>query len=168
MPTLTYTTGIVDTMLREATPTQSYGTAGTLSVDNDDAGTGFDKQALLQFTGLFGTASNQIPYGARITSAALTLQSTDAGDGVALHRMLTSWTGAATWAGFGGNGIQAGSEAAASADLTTGRLGTLGATSFDVTASVQAWSNGALNYGWAFLPLGSNGWSFSSAEGATP
>jgi len=50
----------------------------------------------------------------------------------------------------------------------TGRLGTLGATHFDVTASVQAWSNGALNYGWAFLPLGSNGWSFSSAEGATP
>jgi VCBS repeat-containing protein len=43
----------------------------------------------------------------------------------------------------------------------------IGTRTFDVTASVQAWAGGATNYGWAFLPSGTNGWDFYSAEGTT-
>jgi hypothetical protein len=37
-----------------------------------------------------------------------------------------------------------------------------------VTAPVQAWVNGVPNFGWALLPLGSNGWDFSTRAGPTP
>jgi hypothetical protein len=66
------------------------------------------------------------------------------------------------------NGIQAdGIEALATPDATTGPVGALGATTIDVTKSVQAWSAGAANNGWTLLPLGNDGWDFQSAQGAT-
>ncbi|HEX2135927.1 MAG TPA: phytase [Microvirga sp.] len=161
--------GTLDTMVRQASPGTSYGGAATLNPDGDDpSGTGQDNQALLLFSNLFGTASGQIPAGAMITSATLTLQTTNAGDGTTLHRMLTPWSGAtATWTSLQG-GIQAdGTDAVAKSDGMTGKVGALGATTIDVTASLQAWAGGKANYGWALLPTGGDGWGFDSAEGTT-
>jgi hypothetical protein len=81
--------------------------------------------------------------------------------------MGTGWSETDSWTSLG-NGVQAdGTEAHSSADATGGPFGT-GPTTFDVTASVQAWANGQPNHGWVFLPAGRDGWDFSSAEGATP
>ncbi len=35
---------------------------------------------------------------------------------------------------------------------------------FDVTDTVQIWSNGKPNYGWVFLNTGGNGWDFYASE----
>ena len=81
--------------------------------------------------------------------------------------MLAPWQEASTWNSLV-NGVQAdGVEAVSSADAVTGSV-TDGVTTIDVTSSIEAWLNGAANYGWAFLSLGSDGWRFSSSEGGTP
>jgi len=43
-----------------------------------------------------------------------------------------------------------------------------GTTTIDVTESVRAWIDGETNYGWAFLPLGGDGWDFVRADGESP
>jgi len=81
--------------------------------------------------------------------------------------MLTEWSGGSTWESLG-DGVQAdGEQATVDPDTETGAVG-LGTTSIDVTASVQAWGDGETNYGWAFLPLGDDGWDFATAEGESP
>lgn len=166
--------GTLDTMVRQGSPDASYGDArigGFRAVHIDAADQnvrGQESQGLLQFTGLIGTGFGQVPRGAHITSATLTLHDSDAGDGAALHRMLASWDEGATWSSLG-NGIQADdTEAVATPDLVTGQHPGSGSRTFDVTASVQAWTDGAKNEGWAFLPLGDNGWDFRSSEGQAP
>jgi hypothetical protein len=156
-------TGAHDTMLREGKPSTTYGTATNLSVDGHDGGG--NNQVLLRFDGLFGPGG-RIPQGARITEATLTLQTTDEGGGAEIHRMLTAWSDeTATWesleAGIQANGIEAVTEP----DLVTGQQNTLEASTFDVTHSLQAWTSGADNHGWAFQALSNNGWDFSSSEG---
>ena len=38
----------------------------------------------------------------------------------------------------------------------------------DVTSDVHAWSSGAANYGWGFLPTGSDQVAWESSESGTP
>ena len=162
-------TGTVDTMLRQDAPTSRSGTATALNLDSDDpGGTAHWSEALLRFDNLVGTDANQVPTGAHVLSATLNLQTTDTGDGGEFHRMLQTWNNDSTWNTMI-NGIQAdGTEALSSVDASTGRVGSLGLRPIDVTSSVQAWIDGADNYGWAILPLGSDGWRFGSAEYTTP
>jgi hypothetical protein len=102
-----------------------------------------------------------------VDGATLEVETTNDGDGAAVHRMLTGWSDDDTWASLG-DGVQAdGNEATADPDTETGAVGE-GVTAIDVTASVQAWVDGESNDGWAFLPLGTDGWDFSTAEGGTP
>jgi hypothetical protein len=172
MPTVSFQqgvngyTGTADTMIQQATPTTAYGTSTKLSTDT---GTNANVQTLLTFDGLFGTGPGQIPLGATITSATLTLQTTNgSAQGASLHRMLTNWTGVPTWTWDSfNNGIQFdGTEAVAAADVSTGAV-IAGSRDLNVTNSLQAWSNGAANYGWAFKAGGTDGWDFYSAQGAT-
>ncbi|MDB5593896.1 MAG: hypothetical protein JWM36_857, partial [Hyphomicrobiales bacterium] len=161
-------TGTLDTMLRQAAPTTSYGDVTVLNSDSDDAnGTGNANQVLLMFANLIGSGAGQIPIGSTITSATLTLQTTDTGNGAELHRMLTTRSGTDTWNSMT-NGIQAnGTDAVGTSDRTTGFVGTTGPTSFNVLTSVQAWASGAVNDGWVFIPsAGGDGWKFSSSEGS--
>src|SRR5918998_4412431 len=105
MPTTTFSSGIVDTQLQQASPSVSSASALKVGVDT---GTGEAVQTLLSFTNLFGSGPGQIPLGATITSATLTLQTTNASaQGGSLHRMLTNWTDVPswTWDAFGA-GIQ--------------------------------------------------------------
>jgi myo-inositol-hexaphosphate 3-phosphohydrolase len=154
-----------DTMLTEYQPNKNYASATSFSVDDSDRRLGNrENQALLQFADLIGADRNQVPAGATITKATLTLETTNGGNGAALYRMLTPWDENSTWTSLS-NGIQAdGTEAAATADFATGRT-SVGITMLDVTTSVQDWAKGAANYGWAFLSSGNNGWDFASSEG---
>ena len=160
--------GTVDTFLQEAQPDADNATAPTLNVDtNDPQGSGQAVQALLRFEGVVGGNGGQIPLGARVTSATLALQTTNDGDGAELYPMLVDWSDADSWVSLGGGVQTDGTQAATTPDVTPGPVA-LGTTTVDVTASVARWVDGDANYGWLFRATGSDGWDFSSAEGATP
>jgi hypothetical protein len=158
-------TGSSDTMLRQSKPTNNLGASSVITVDGADS-SGLPIQGLLRFGDIFGNGLGQVPGGAVITSATLTLNVTDGtSQPLSLYRMLTGWIEGSTWNSFV-NGVQTdGIEAATTAEVTVASLGS-GSRSIDVTQSVQDWANGGPNYGWAFLMTGSNGLGFSSSEGA--
>jgi hypothetical protein len=166
-------TGTLDTMLKQASPTAGSGTATTLRVD---AGTGVEVQTLLGFDNLFGPGPGQIPLGATITSATLTLQTTNgSNNGGSLYRMLSDWNNASTWNSLT-NGVQIdGSEAVAIADATVGVATTGSSKVVDVTKSLQAWASAgttaeahnAANQGWLFKTPSTDAWDFDSSEATT-
>ncbi|AXY42274.1 Ig-like domain-containing protein [Halomonas sp. JS92-SW72] len=157
--------GVVDTFLYEGQPRANRSSQKTLTVDSEERRG--EMQALVRFENIFGDAAGQIPLGATILSATLELRTTTSGDGATLHRMLRPWSDGDTWDSLQ-NGIQAdGIEAMIQSDLNTGFI-PAGTTRLDVTTSLQAWADGENNLGWAFLPLGPDGWSFDSAEGTSP
>lgn len=131
-------------------------------------GTGSQEQGLLAFTGLIGPGSAQVPPNATIRKAILTLTTEGANaqsqTGARLHRMLVPWTGSDTWISLGA-GVQLGSECETFPDVTVGsEIATNGTRSFDVTAAVQAWSDGVPNYGWAIFGDGDDMWTFRSSD----
>lgn len=172
MPTVTIQqnvggyTGTLDTYLRKGRPTSQYGTATQVYADGSDSDL-VPRQGLLSFENIFGDGPGQIPLGATITSATLTLTMSDGTSSpVQFHRMAQDWTSLPswTWDSFG-DGIQTdGTEALAAADVTLSGLGG-GTQSINVLQSLQAWSAGAANYGWLLSSGGSDGFAFSSSEG---
>ena len=164
-------TGTVDTMLRERYPNDNYGIAFVTSPQGE---TGYHTQGLLQFGNLFGTGPGQIPVGATIVSATLTLMTTNpAADAGTINPMLVSWNASSTWNSMVG-GVTVGTEASSSNVITIGAA-TVGLHSYDVSASVQAWAaagttasaENAANHGWLFN-LTTNTidfWNFTSADG---
>jgi len=139
------------------------GANAIINVDSDDGGI---RQALLRFDNIFGVAPGQVPPGAVITAATLTLNQTDNGNPVNLYRMLVTWDQTtATWNLLGGGLTADGTEAVATADaVTPGLNGVVGAITMDVTTSVRAWAAGQPNYGWALIPTGGDGWRWNSSE----
>jgi hypothetical protein len=160
--------GSVDTNLIEAQPETTFTTAKTITIDTrDPQSTSNEAQALVRFDGIFGDSDDQIPTGVSVHRATLLVETVDGGDGAAVHRMLANWSDEDTWASTDG-GIQAdGDEAVTTPETETGAVST-GSTSIDVTESVQRWADGEPNHGWAFLPLGEDGWDFETSEGGTP
>ncbi len=160
--------GTRDTFIRQSAPAASAATSTELRVDGDDpSGSGLAIQTLIAFDGVFGADSAQVPPGASIVSARLELTGTDAGDPLALHRMLVPWAEEAVWNDFGADGIVPGSECLAAADASAAAV--TGAVAFDATAALAAWSGDpCAAYGWAVLPAGADGWRASSSEGAAP
>src|SRR5688500_8395606 len=145
-------------------------------VDQDDNGSAGSQpsQGLVRFDNLIGPGPGQVPQGATITAASLTLRTGSEGSDesstpTSLHRMLASWGEASTWDSLDGGVTADGVEAAATADGTVTPSINGGAVSFDVRASVQAWSsNPASNRGWALLAGGTNGWRLESSEALDP
>jgi hypothetical protein len=127
-------------------------------------------QALLRFSDIYGNLPNQIQANAPVESASLKFytESASRDDGVSAHRMLIDWNCGTTWNAMG-NGIQANNtEAASTADDVLYSQVSGGFDSFDVTASVEAWSLGqSPNYGWGFINSGSDGWDFYTSERST-
>lgn len=160
--------GTSDTNLREADPEEGYGDAPTVTVDTEDPqNTDNRAQALVRFDGVVGDGDGQVPPSATVKSATLTVETVDEGSGGSVHRLLRDWSESDTWASLD-DGIAAdGSEAVADPETETGAVST-GQTTIDVTAGVQAWVGGEPNHGWAILPLGDDGWDFSTVEGETP
>jgi len=160
--------GTTDTTLAQNAPNVAAGSASTLGIDGDDPSeSGLDSQGLLRFADVFGSRPGEVPPGVLIRSATLELSTSDAGSGAVLHRMLSGWTENQSWSAFGGNGIQPGVEASLEPEATAS--GAEGVVRVDVSRSLEAWSAAPCsNQGWAMLPLGSDGWDFSSSEGAVP
>ena len=167
-------TGTHDTELRGAAPDTVQVNNTAITVDLDDAA-GIS-QGLLRFEGVFGNNPDQVPLGAEIVSATLTLVHSVAnagGDPVEMHRLLIPFDEAtATYNNFGATpGLQAdGTEAAVNVDarIISAGLATPFTLNIDVTPTVQAWANGAPNYGWGFIPTGTDGYRIDSSESVNP
>lgn len=139
-------------------PAANFGSVDTLAVDDDPGGSAGNPnlesltRILLRFPGLLGPAPGQVPFGAAISSASITLRTTAdefAGTGAALavHEVLAPWSeSSVTWDGFGGGGT-AGVEYSAAPLSSFAPNAVSTAFSFDITAAAQAWSEGAANHG---------------------
>jgi hypothetical protein len=162
-------TGAKDTYIGDGSvgvtqPGANLGQASVVRCDGDA-----DKeQGLLRFDDIVGTASGRIPPGATIERAFLVLTTegtnADSATGGRLHRMSSTWNEASTWNSLG-SGVQLGTEALATADHSTGAVSKTTRT-FDVTASVQAWVDGAPNHGWLVQAAGTDRWEFRSSQWA--
>ncbi len=140
----------------------TLGAATQVGSDLDDAGIA---QGLFRFDGLFGSSATQIPQGARIISATLILNQVDAGSVLNVHRMLIPWDQATvTWNSLVDGVTADGIEVATQIDATTAN----GLGAIDVRASLQAWSDGQANNGWAFLSTGTDGVDMGSSESGSP
>jgi hypothetical protein len=168
-------TGAHDTHIRADQPAVAFGSATILTSDLDtDSGTAGNQavQSLVRFDNIVGSAAAQIPTGATIASAKLILFSDSATGGettntIEVHRMLSSWNESSTWNSLS-NGISAnGVEAAANYDFANAPETLAHPWFFDVTDTVQAWANGAANFGWAVMPTGLDDYRFNSSEAAT-
>jgi hypothetical protein len=164
--------GTHDTEIQSAfadTPGGSTGSpdAGAVNVDNADQG-GIAR-ALLRFDNIFGNGAAQIPFGAVISNATLTVGTSDLGTvPVLVFRMLVDWSETTTtWNTLGG-GIDDGTNGTEAVFFTTLDSGQDEQTdSLNVTAQVQEWANGGANYGWAFVATGTDGWRMYTSEGGT-
>jgi hypothetical protein len=135
-------------------------------------GANSESQGLIRFDNIFGAGANQIPVGAIIDSAELTVFTEgDSSATISLHQMLADWSESSTWTSMTG-GLDSGVDYAISAD---GTYPTPGLDEFftftGLEGTLQAWAdNPSSNYGWGFITDGTNGWDVASSEwgGGTP
>lgn len=155
--------GNQDTHVRQADPTTNYGSELEISVDGGDP-TPNQNHGLVRFDNIFGMGDGKLRLGWQIVKAEYVVNITSAGTALNLHRLLRDWSQAdATWNSLT-DGISAdGVEAEATPFLTTPFINA-GEFRFDVTSAVQAWSDGATNYGFVFLPTGTNGVDWDTSE----
>ena len=154
----------VDVEVWAIAPDKPLEKQGTLTSDGNNGGG--ESQVLMRFDEIFGKTATQIPAHARIVSAKLKVVAFDPGTTVYVHRLFVPWSSAATW-----NSLAAGItidnlEASTVRDgFTFGQINMdQQSVEFDVTQTVQHWSDGEANYGWVFVNTGSNGWDFYSAD----
>ena len=145
-------------------PTAVKGSANDIWADGNQA----HEQGLLRFDGVIGKGPGKVPPGTKIVKAVLTVTTegsyADSKDGAALHRMKVTWSEASTWSSLG-KGVQLGSEAEKVSDASSaGKVSVKGTRSLDVTASVQAWSDGAPNHGWVMINTGTDRWQVRSSQ----
>src|SRR5207244_7116423 len=99
-------TGTHDTQISAGNVDTTGGSLTTVSVAGPGA-TGGQTEGLIRFDNLFGTGTGQIPIGAKINAAALTVEVPTASNfSVTINRLLVDFTEASTWNTLSG-GIQA-------------------------------------------------------------
>lgn len=165
--------GTQDVELQSANSTTNFGTNSSISVDRQD-GAGA-RQGLLRFDDIFGPSLSQVPFGATINSAKLTVRISSASDvdaEMGFYRMKMPWSQSTATAktflpilGVQTDGVEA--EAfrdynVADTILTKNNI----FTDTNVTASFQAWATGTSNFGWLIDQTGVNGWDFQTSEDA--
>ncbi len=135
-----------------------------------------DIRGLLRFNGILGAGPGQIPLGANVISAKLTLttsnQSPDArtGGSFAPARLLRDWDATTLYSAFGtgttsiGPGWYAGVNPTATrgvygfSDPLDSVINNDQAATSEVAPLVQAWANGEPNYGFTIQPGTGDGW----------
>ena len=168
--------GALDTQIHHQFPNNSFPagySASGLWIDYDTTSLlpTDQMQCFLKFTNIFGAGPGQIPLGAKIVFAEIVMNVTDSGHGARFNRMLGDWDENVTFNSLA-DGISLDDIEAVSGTntflgdeahntTTGGGLKTIGATS-----DVQAWSDGAANYGWVMSTWqdGANGTAFSPCE----
>ena len=157
--------GTVDTFLEANEVDADNSAATTLIVDYSPP-----NQVLLRFEDVLGSGPGQVPEGSVIQSAELEINVTDESIvGASLYRMLQPWNDVDNWDTWT-DGIQTdGTEAEMVAESSSPGSAAGKASSIDVTADLQAWSDDPDgNHGWAWLQDQNASWQFDSAEGGTP
>jgi hypothetical protein len=159
--------GTQDTYVASATPGTGFGASTIVKSDTVDGTPSGPVHGLLRFDNIFGTGTGQIDPAATIDLATLTVTTANSSaNASSLHRMISAWSEASTWTSLVAGVSANNTEARTSADATLTPAAT-GAVSIDVLSSVLAWQAGETNLGWAILPTGSDGWDFTSSEGAS-
>ena len=139
-----------------------------LNPDGEDGGSAV--HGLTAFANIFGDGPGQIPAEAVITGATLTFNITNEGTPLSVHRLLGAFNEEeVTWneLQLNGNtdpGLQA--DGVEALETATSEFDTPAeVVDADVTADVQAWHSGeAENFGWGFIPTGTNGVDWDSSE----
>ncbi len=155
--------GAVDTFVQEVPSGAGAdnGAVDPLGWDDSDP-SGYDTYTLIRFEDIIGPGA--VPPGAEITEATLYLTVFDPGDHGRVHRVLLPWVDSDSFNTFCGSGCEEGLEFAAQEHVAAGTLP--GEIAVSVTASVQAWSDGAPNHGWIIRPQfgGGDGTDVYSSE----
>ncbi|MDO8560451.1 MAG: DNRLRE domain-containing protein [bacterium] len=157
-----------DAMISASVPTKNYGTSNSFKID----GLNPHAHGLLKYPLLIGNGADQVPSGAEIVSATLTLNCRNAGNTLSVYRLLEDWVeGQATWnqRAAGVPWGNPGADGAASRDSTASNwtCATTGLKTFDATALVRSWVQGTPNFGLIMIETGNDGVEFSSSEYGT-
>jgi len=159
--------GTQDTYVDPAAPNTSFGGSASVRVDNNGP-----VQGLVRFENIFGTGPGQIPLGATILSASLTVEVTSLSAtpaNIGLYRILVPWSESDTWNSLGAGLSRDDVEAASVADAFVPDPNSSGPQTIPgLEASVQAWALGAANRGWVIITDQNNAWVFRSSEDGTP
>ncbi len=167
--------GVTDTFIDQAAPATPQGSATSLLIDGDSSTASGNQlaQGLIKFDNLFGNNPGQVPLGATILSAKLSiLTGSTSGDETAnqmsLHRLWVPFDNTSTWNSLGA-GITLGSEAVPTPEfsLLPNVRGDYGI--FDVTNSLAdirtaLINHEDINFGWLLNPAGTDGWRPRSSE----
>jgi hypothetical protein len=148
----------LDTYIHSAQPKVYFGSSERLILDADESQSPdtITAQVLIRFDDLVGSAAHQVPAGAKITSATLTLNryAGEAG-GYSGQNVLAElkkpFTETSLWSDFGGDGIQLddveASKTPVAKDVVLSSKQLVG--TFDVTESLVRWvENKQPNHGW--------------------
>jgi hypothetical protein len=159
----------VDTVITLVTPDLVLGTQAALSWQNVDSS--LDAATLIRFDNIFGNGAGQVPYGSQIVSATLETQSLGGSlpDSGQASVVISPWTNQTTWNDFGATPGYNAEDIDGTFDTapTSSLLCPCPRHSLDVTASVEAISKGAPNYGWIFMPRNFTFELISSSEEST-
>jgi hypothetical protein len=155
-----------DAELIEAVPDSNSSTGNWVTTDASA-----HYHSILSLPNVFGGGANQIPLGATINCATLTLDVRDfTGVDPTVYQLTESWVESEVSWNSRSTGV---SWTDPGADGTTSRkttpegdfpFPTNGIHSMDVMTSVQNWSDGEVNAGWIFLHNSSNGADFYTSD----
>jgi len=142
-------------------PDTNAGGAVNINVD----GLNPHAHAVIKFPNLIGAGAGQVPLGSAITSATLQVNCTNLGTMMQVYRLTSDFSeGTVTWnSPWATPGGDYDGAVALNGDCTATGLRTI-----DITAFVQAWSDGMPNYGIILTDTGTDGIDFDSSEGANP
>lgn len=181
------------TYIEERAPTANRSTETTVKLEEeyraDVPSNNLLFQSLIGYFNIMGPGVGQIPPGATITSATLTLTFSDpgaAGAPFTIHQMLKPWIeGQVTWTQLSsgvafGNGpfvrtagpvLNPGGGAPGvdyvSTPMVSKAVSVTGTAEFDVSSVVQAWANGQPNYGLYIRYMNTNGAIYHSDDATT-
>ncbi|UCE58164.1 MAG: DNRLRE domain-containing protein [Phycisphaerales bacterium] len=173
-------TGTQDTFIMQSEPDLPHGTLSDTCPGAADPGPcdnfEWDSEdpapnqniGLIRFDGIVGPGAGQIPQGATVLSATLTLTlyDTSADPPADVHMLLVDWDEATvTWNNFGGDaGVQPDEHGPDIGDAPV----TVGTHDVDVATAVQGWvTDPAGNFGLIIIPNSFNGAVVRSSEYAT-
>jgi len=157
-----------DTQLNADSPNTNYGSLGNINVDRQNP----HAHGVIKFPNIFGNTENQIPLGAKILSANLTLSISNSGNNMQAYRLKENWTEAeTTWNNrfVGSAWATPGADIPDSADNSYYEIfsAPIGIQTYSITKFMQNWSDGLPNYGIVLTDTGNNGIDFYSSESST-
>lgn len=171
------TTSSYDTYIQSTTPTTNYGVSQSSMVADEDATD--TRVSMVRFD-----TDGYVPYGATITGGDLLLFINTEGQDFTVHKILKPWDEAlVTYANFNPTGgpvrrdditLSASSEATHGSPTSVAANHGYNAITGQVkikltTATLQAYSDGTPNFGWAIFNAGTSldGFQFSTKENVT-